>query len=56
MEIEHFFETYKLLENKAVEVLGWRDRTAALEMLRADRARWQGEHSSRAGRPAHPGE
>jgi inorganic pyrophosphatase len=56
VEIEHFFETYKLLENKAVEVLGWRDRVTALEMLRADRARWQREHSSRAGRPAHPGE
>ena len=55
VEIEHFFETYKLLENKAVEVLGWRDRAAALEMLRADRARWQREHSSRAGQTAHSG-
>ncbi len=51
VEIEHFFETYKLLENKAVEVLGWRDRAAALDMLRADRGRW--EREQRAG-PAGP--
>ena len=25
IEIEHFFETYKLLEAKDTEVLGWRD-------------------------------
>ncbi len=56
VEIEHFFETYKLLENKAVEVLGWRDRATALETLRADRAHWQRERSSGAGRPVRPGE
>jgi len=38
-EIEHFFETYKLLEDKGVTVLGWRDRGDALEVLRRDRAR-----------------
>ncbi len=48
VEIEHFFETYKLLENKAVEVLGWQSRDRALEILRADRARWEREQ---AGRP-----
>ncbi len=37
-EIEHFFATYKLLENKAVETLGWRPRTEALEVLQHDRA------------------
>lgn len=42
-EIEHFFATYKLLEDKDVEVYGWRDRPAALELLRQDRARWDGE-------------
>ena len=25
VEIEHFFETYKMLENKATDVVGWRD-------------------------------
>jgi inorganic pyrophosphatase len=50
VEIEHFFETYKLLENKAVEVLGWRDRAAALDMLRSDRMRWGREqHAGPAG-------
>jgi inorganic pyrophosphatase len=38
IEIEHFFETYKLLEDKTVEVIGWRDVDRALEVLNADRA------------------
>ena len=25
VEIEHFFNTYKLLEDKTVDVVGWRD-------------------------------
>ncbi len=50
VEIEHFFETYKLLEDKAVEVLGWRSRDEALETLRADRARWEREQAAQAGR------
>ncbi len=43
VEIEHFFETYKLLEDKTVEVLGWRDHARALEILRSDRATWERE-------------
>ena len=42
-EIEHFFATYKLLEDKAVEIDGWADLDAALAVLRADRERWQQE-------------
>jgi inorganic pyrophosphatase len=42
-EIEHFFETYKLLENKAVEIAGWRDRDRALAVIAADRARFDAE-------------
>ena len=42
-EIEHFFATYKLLEDKRVEVYGWSDRAAALDLLRADRQRWLAE-------------
>ena len=38
VEIEHFFETYKLLEDKTVEVLGWRGRDRAHEILRQDRS------------------
>ena len=53
VEIEHFFETYKLLENKSVDVLGWRDRGAALDMLRADRARWERERQATAA-STHP--
>jgi inorganic pyrophosphatase len=43
VEIEHFFETYKLLEDKTVEVLGWRDRDRAREILEADHAAWARE-------------
>ena len=37
VEIEHFFQTYKALEDKTVEVVGWREHERALEVLRADR-------------------
>ncbi len=42
-EIEHFFQTYKLLEDKAVDVVGWRPRDEALRVLRVDRERWERE-------------
>ena len=43
VEIEHFFETYKLLEDKTVEVLGWRSRDRARQVLVEDRARLERE-------------
>ena len=42
-EIEHFFATYKLLEDKRVDVNGWADLDAALQQLRDDRDRWSSE-------------
>ncbi len=45
-EIEHFFATYKLLEDKAVDVHGWSDRESALEVLLADHARWLAEQAA----------
>ena len=42
-EIEHFFSTYKLLEEKQVDIAGWIDRNAALEILREDHERWLAE-------------
>jgi inorganic pyrophosphatase len=51
VEIENFFETYKLLEDKTVEVIGWRDTKRALEVLEADHAAWLGE----AGRSKQSG-
>ena len=45
-EIEHFFATYKLLEDKQVEIYGWADRDAALGILGADRQRWLAEQAS----------
>ena len=44
-EIEHFFATYKLLEDKQVEIHGWADLNAALDLLRADRERWLAEQA-----------
>jgi inorganic pyrophosphatase len=46
IEIEHFFQTYKLLEDKMTEVLGWHDVGRAHEVLIADR-----ERSRREGEP-----
>ena len=48
VEIEHFFQTYKALEDKAVDVVGWRDNEAALEVLRGDREAWIRETGSPA--------
>ena len=45
VEIEHFFQTYKILEDKMVEVVGWRDRGRALEILRHDRDAWAREQA-----------
>jgi inorganic pyrophosphatase len=42
-EIEHFFATYKLLEEKSVDIGGWADREAALDVLAEDRRRWLAE-------------
>jgi inorganic pyrophosphatase len=44
-EIEHFFATYKLLEDKDVEIFGWAQLEDALEVLRADRERWIAERA-----------
>ncbi|HEY4189232.1 MAG TPA: inorganic diphosphatase [Candidatus Limnocylindrales bacterium] len=40
VEIEHFFETYKMLEEKEVDVVGWRELDRALEVLSQDRERY----------------
>jgi len=53
VEIEHFFETYKLLEDKNVEVLGWRDADRAREILRLDHAAWRREQGSSGPDDAH---
>ena len=45
VEIEHFFQTYKILEDKMVEVVGWRDRARAHEILRHDREAWEHEQA-----------
>ncbi len=52
VEIEHFFETYKLLEKKETDVVGWRDRERALEVLAHDRTTW---HDEAAGGPSGDG-
>ncbi len=49
IEIEHFFNTYKLLEEKATDVVGWRDAAHARAVLVADRSTWEAERSA-AGR------
>ena len=44
VEIKHFFDTYKLLEDKEVDVIGWRDADRAREVLTADRETFEREH------------
>jgi len=40
-EIETFFQTYKLLEDKETEVLGWYGREHALKVLEQARERYE---------------
>jgi inorganic pyrophosphatase len=47
VEIQHFFDTYKLLEAKETDVPGWRDAAAARSVLIADREAFERE----IGRP-----
>jgi inorganic pyrophosphatase len=42
-EVEHFFATYKLLEDKTVDVDGWADLARARSLLVADRERYEGK-------------
>ena len=49
VEIENFFQTYKLLEDKDVDVVGWRDADQAREVLVADRENWLAEQHAGAG-------
>lgn len=42
-EIETFFATYKLLEPKQTEVLGWHDASFAWEVIAACRVRFEAE-------------
>lgn len=50
-EIQNFFETYKLLEAKETEVIGWREAERARDVLASDRATWIAEDPGR--RPGH---
>ena len=49
VEIEHFFNTYKILEAKETDVVGWRDAARARAVLLADRATYRAER-----RPSEP--
>ena len=41
IEVQHVFATYKLLEDKSVDVSGWADVDRAKELLVEDRARFE---------------
>ena len=44
VEIEHFFQTYKALEDKTVEMVGWRERErGARGPARRTAATWERE-------------
>jgi inorganic pyrophosphatase len=48
IEIEHFFLTYKLLEAKETDVLGWREAERAREVLLTDRSLFEQEEAARS--------
>jgi inorganic pyrophosphatase len=52
VEIEHFFNTYKMLESKETDVVGWRDASRARSVLVEDRATWQAERATTSDRHA----
>jgi inorganic pyrophosphatase len=39
-EIDHFFSIYKMLEEKTSIVKGWRDKKAAIELIKKSKARY----------------
>jgi inorganic pyrophosphatase len=46
IEIENFFRTYKTLEDKETEVIGWEDRAAAARIIYEAMARYADSHES----------
>ena len=52
LEIEQFFQTYKNLEDKSVEISGWAGVAETLVLLHHDRDRWLAEDSTEGGDPA----
>jgi inorganic pyrophosphatase len=38
-EITHFFETYKYLENKDVEIIGWKGLDNAINVIKEAKSR-----------------
>lgn len=52
VEIENFFQTYKMLENKSVEVLGWRTAEEAIVILGKDREDWLAERAAEGAKAA----
>ena len=44
-EVAHFFETYKDLENKKVEIQGWEDAVAAQEEIKKAQSVYENEQS-----------
>ncbi len=45
-EIENFFQTYKLLEDKQVDIVGWHDLERARQVLVHDRKVWLDEQKA----------
>jgi len=55
VEIEHFFNTYKMLEAKETDVVGWRDAARARAVLTADRATYEAERRTSNAPSNHDG-
>jgi inorganic pyrophosphatase len=55
-EIENFFSTYKALEDKWTELVGWKDEEEAWRVIAESEVRWQEYLEMKASRPKAPPE
>jgi len=54
-EVEHFFQIYKDLEGKRVEIMGWEKSDVAMRVITESMARYDARYGSRHPRPAAAG-
>ena len=54
-EVEHFFQIYKDLEGKRVEILGWEKSDVAMQIVSESIVRYEAKYGTTHGAPPTPG-
>ncbi|NBW64865.1 inorganic diphosphatase [bacterium] len=54
-EVEHFFQIYKDLEGKRVEILGWEKSDVAMQIVSESIVRYEAKYGTTHGAPPNPG-